>query len=58
MPMGGRRSRSLFRHNDVVRLVLATRAAGVEVARVEIDSQTGTIIVIAGKSEPLPVDAE
>ena len=40
-----------FKQTDVVRLVKAVAAAGVEVARVEVDKD-GRIVVIAGKPMP------
>jgi len=41
-----------FKQVDLTRALRATRAAGVEVARIEIDTETGKIIVIAGTGEP------
>ena len=40
-----------FRQTDVTRAVKAVVAAGVEVARVEVDRE-GRIIVVAGKPAP------
>ncbi len=40
-----------FKQNDVTRAVKAVVAAGVEVARVEVDKD-GRIVVVAGKSVP------
>ena len=48
----GRRGPCAFRQCDVERAIKAARAAGLEVARVEIDKD-GKIVIIAGK----PTDA-
>ncbi len=40
-----------FRQSDLTRAVKAVRAAGENVARVEVDS-TGKIVIIVGKGEP------
>jgi hypothetical protein len=40
-----------FKQNDVTRAVKAVVAAGVEVARVEVDKD-GRIVVVAGKPVP------
>jgi hypothetical protein len=54
------RSRSTFRQQDVTRAVKAVAAAGVDIARVEVDRE-GTIRIIAanasGASRPSPGDA-
>lgn len=42
-----------FRQRDVTKAVRAVVAAGVQVARVEVDKD-GRIVVIAGKSESNP----
>ncbi len=44
------RAPSNFRQNDVTRALKGARAAGVEIARVEI-GKDGQIIVVAGKPE-------
>ena len=45
------RAPSTFRQQDVTRAVKAVVAAGVDIARVEID-KTGTIRIITVKAEP------
>jgi hypothetical protein len=42
-----------FRQQDVTRLLRAAEAAGVEIARIEID-RDGKIIVVTGKPEAAP----
>jgi hypothetical protein len=37
-----------FRQRDVVRAVKAAQAAGIEVARIELD-QSGKIVIVSGK---------
>lgn len=49
--MSGKRGPCNFRQLDVVRAVKAVAAAGVGIARVEID-KAGTIRIIAQGSEP------
>ena len=46
-----------FRQRDVTKAVKAVAAAGVEIARVEID-RNGKIIVIAGKPADMTEDAQ
>ncbi len=46
------RSKAKFTRSQVMKAIMATRAAGLSVARVEIDVD-GKIVVVAGK----PVDA-
>jgi hypothetical protein len=45
------RSPCTFKKNDVTKAVKAVVAAGVEVARVEVDKD-GRIVVVAGKPVP------
>ena len=45
------RAPSTFRQQDVTRAVKAVTAAGVDIARIEID-KTGTIRIITLKAEP------
>jgi hypothetical protein len=45
------RAPSKFRQHDVTRAVKAVAAAGVDIARVEVD-RAGTIRIIAAGSEP------
>jgi hypothetical protein len=50
------RTPSIFRQRDLTRAVRAVRAAGVEVARVEIDKE-GTIAIVTGAGNLLdPAD--
>ena len=51
------RSNLTFRQSDVTRAVKAVVAAGVEVARVEVDKD-GRIVVVAGKPAPNGGDQE
>ena len=44
------RAPSAFRQQDVTRAVRAVAAAGVDIARVEID-RFGKIVIVTGKSE-------
>jgi hypothetical protein len=46
-----------FKQRDMTRAVRAVRAAGVEVARVEVD-KAGKIIVVTGKPSENPVPAD
>jgi hypothetical protein len=47
---------SIFKKTDVTRLTKAVRAAGLEIARVEV-AQDGSIIVVPGKpKEPIQND--
>jgi hypothetical protein len=47
------RGPNTFKQHDVTRAVRAVQAAGVEVARVEVDKD-GKIVVIAGKPQQQP----
>jgi hypothetical protein len=47
MPKG----RQTFRRNDLTRAIKAALAAGVGVTRAEIDSSTGKIVLVLGKSD-------
>ena len=47
MPKG----RQTFRRNDLTRAIKATLAVGVGVTRAEIDSSTGKIVLVLGKSD-------
>jgi hypothetical protein len=47
------RAPSTFRQQDVTRAVRAVTAAGVHIARIEID-KTGKIIIIAGNAVDRP----
>jgi hypothetical protein len=51
------RAPSTFRQQDVTRAVKAVVAAGVDIARVEID-KAGTIRIITVKAEPNGQDRE
>jgi hypothetical protein len=50
------RQRCVFRQSDVVRAIRATRAAGLEVARIEIDKGGKIIIIIAGQPDDEAVE--
>jgi hypothetical protein len=45
------RAPSTFRKQDVTRAVKAVAAAGVHIARIEID-KAGKIVIITGRTEP------
>jgi len=45
------KARQTFRRNDLTRAIKAAHAAGVEVMRAEIDSATGRIVLVLGKSD-------
>ena len=45
-----------FRQKDVTRAIRAARAAGVDIARIEIDPD-GKIVIILGNGEPDPREA-
>jgi hypothetical protein len=51
------RGRCTFRQNDLTRAVKAVRAAGVPVAKVEVD-RDGKIIVVAGQPGQTAAKAE
>jgi hypothetical protein len=51
------RAPSTFRQQDVTRAVKAVAAAGVDIARVEVD-RTGTIRIIAVGAEPVGKGSE
>ncbi len=51
------RGPSTFRQRDVTAAVKAVVAAGVEVARVEIDKE-GKIVVVPGKPQNVPTNDE
>jgi hypothetical protein len=40
---------SSFKKADVTRAVSAVRKAGIEVARIEVDTKAGKVVIIAGK---------
>ena len=44
------KSRQAFRRNDLTRAIKGAVAAGVEIARAEIEPQTGKIVIVFGKS--------
>ena len=49
------RGRCTFRQKDVTRALRATAAAGIEIQRIEIDTD-GKIILVAGKPRESPRD--
>jgi hypothetical protein len=53
MPQTEPKSRKplIFRRTDLTRAIKGALAAGVEVARAEIDSVTGKIVLVIGKSD-------
>jgi hypothetical protein len=44
------KSRQTFRRSDLTRAIKGAIAAGVDVARADIDSETGRIVIVIGKS--------
>jgi hypothetical protein len=50
------RGPATFRQQDVTRALKATVAAGIEVARVEIDARRGKIIIVTGTNTDADVD--
>jgi hypothetical protein len=44
------KSRQPFRRTDVTRAIKGAIAAGVEIARAEIEPNTGKIVIVFGKS--------
>jgi len=51
------RGKSRFRQSDLTRAMKAAKAAGLELARIEIDID-GTIKIIPGSPEPEPIKNE
>jgi hypothetical protein len=45
------KARQLFRRTDLTRGIKGAVAAGVEIMRAEIDSTTGKIVLVFGKSD-------
>ncbi len=44
------KGRQVFRRTDLLRAIKGAVAAGVEIARVEIEPDTGKIVIVFGKS--------
>jgi hypothetical protein len=44
------KGRQAFRRNDLTRAIKGAIAAGVEVARAEVEPDTGKIVIVFGKS--------
>ena len=44
------KGRQTFRRNDFTRAIKGAMAAGVEIARAEIEPDTGKIVIVFGKS--------
>lgn len=51
------RGPGIIKQADVKRALCGVAAAGVEVARVEIDTRTGTIVILTPRATASPVDA-
>jgi hypothetical protein len=49
------RGRQTFRRNDLMRAIKAALAAGVDIARPEIEP-TGKIVIVIAKSGPSPAE--
>ena len=47
-----------FRRTDITRAIRGAIAAGVEIARAEIEPNTGKIVIIFGKSVASPTTAD
>lgn len=47
----------IFRQADVKRAVKGAISAGMAIGRVELDAQSGKIIILCHKDEPEPVNA-
>ena len=50
------KGKQAFRRRDLTRAIKAVEAAGKEVARAEIDSVTGRIVLVIAMSGASPVD--
>lgn len=48
------RQSASFRQSDVKRAISGAVAAGVDVARIEIDSRTGNIIILTPRASSVP----
>jgi hypothetical protein len=51
------KGRQTFRRNDLTRAIKGAIAAGVEIARAEIEPETGKIVIVFGKSVASPFTA-
>jgi hypothetical protein len=51
------RGPATFKQADLTRALRGTVAAGVEVARIEIDARTGSIVILTPRAARTPVNA-
>ena len=52
------KGRQAFRRNDLTRAIKGAVAAGVEIAKAEIEPDTGKIVIVFGKSVASPSTAD
>ncbi len=51
------RGSASFRQSDLTRALKATKAAGIDVARIEIEPETGRIVIVPGKPPSAPAES-